>query len=239
MSQQRARIIGAGRAGGSFAGALAQVGWQVDVLARNADVANAADDVDLLLITTPDAAIASVAGQVNVTNDAVIAHASGSLGLEVLVGHKRRAGIHPLISLSNAQLGAARLLDSGWFAVVGDPLAASVVAQFGGQSFQVSDSDRATYHAAACVASPHLVALLGQVERLAASIGVPAEAFWSLSRGSLDNVAELGAAAALTGPSARGDDETIARHLGAIPPEERATYEAMVNEATRLANAGD
>ena len=40
-----------------------------------------------------------------------------------------------------------------------------------------ADDRRAAYHAAAVVASNHLVALLGQVERLAAAAGVPLDAF--------------------------------------------------------------
>ncbi len=83
-------------------------------------------------------------------------------------------------------------------------------------------SDWVRYHAAAVVASNHLVGLLGQVERIAAGIGVPLDAYLDLARGSLDNVAALGPAAALTGPVRRGDRATVERHLAALPPEERA-----------------
>ena len=41
----------------------------------------------------------------------------------------------------------------------------------------------ARYHAAAVIASNHLVALLGQAERVAASVGAPVEAFLDLARG--------------------------------------------------------
>ena len=54
--------------------------------------------------------------------------------------------------------------------------------------------------------------------------GAPFEAYLSLVRGAVDNVAELGPAAALTGPAARGDELTIARHLAAIDPSERDAY---------------
>jgi predicted short-subunit dehydrogenase-like oxidoreductase (DUF2520 family) len=77
------------------------------------------------------------------------------------------------------------------------------------------------------------VALLGQVERVAPE-GVPLEAFLGLARGTIDNVAELGAAAALTGPVARGDWDTVERHLAAIPEDERPAYEAMVAQARKL-----
>lgn len=234
---RRVRIVGPGRAGKSFAAALASVGWDVlDPVGSSDSPADAADGADLVLICTPDRAIAQVAGMIAPHPDVVVAHVSGSLGLDVLAPHTSVAAIHPLMSLSNEQLGRARLLEDGWFAIAGSPLAAQVVADLGGRSFEVADEDRAVYHAAACVASPHVVALLGQVERLAASIGVPAEAFWNLAQGSLDNVRAVGAHDALTGPAARDDQATIDRHLAALDPLEHGTYGALVAEARRLAH---
>jgi len=227
-------VIGPGRAGGSLAGALGAAGWRVDrPVRRGDDVADAAAGVDLLVIATPDAAIAEVAAAV-VPGDAAVAHLAGSLGLDVLAPHERRAAVHPLVSLQNAEVGAERLRDGAWFAVAGEPIAAEVVADLGGHAFTVADADRAAYHAAACIASNHLVALLGQVERVAATAGVPLEAYLDLVRGTVDNVAALGPAAALTGPAARGDWATIDRHLGALDPSERSAYEALMLAARRL-----
>ena len=122
-----------------------------------------------------------------------------------------------------------------WFAVAGDPVARQVVTDLGGRSFEVADRDRAAYHAAAVVASNHLVALLGQAERIGAVAGVPLAAFLDLVRATVDNVDELGPAAALTGPAARGDEATVERHLEAIAPAERPLYRALATEARRLA----
>ncbi|MBV8985817.1 MAG: DUF2520 domain-containing protein, partial [Acidimicrobiia bacterium] len=41
-------------------------------------------------------------------------------------------------------------------------------------------------------------------------------------------------AAALTGPAARGDSETLERHRAAIDPSEVVAYDAMVDLARRL-----
>ena len=73
-----------------------------------------------------------------------------------------------------------------------------------------------------------------QVERVADGIGVPLAAYLDLARVSLDDVAALGPAAALTGPVRRGDRATVAAHLAALAPEERAAYEALSQEAARL-----
>lgn len=230
----RLRVIGPGRAGRSLASALNRAGWQVvGLLGRDDDVRGAGSGADLVLITTPDAVVAQVAAAIEPSDQPVVAHVAGALGLDVLAAHPRRAAVHPLVALPDPERGADRLVGS-WYAVAGDPLAQRVAADLGGRWFEVADEDRAAYHAAAVVASNHLVALMGQVHRIAGGIDVPGEAYLHLAAGALQNVAEVGPAAALTGPVARGDWDTVARHLAAIDPSERAAYLAMASAARRL-----
>ena len=232
------RVIGAGRAGRSFAKAIDDlVGWDmIDMRGRGVAIDDAAADVDLVVIATPDAVVADVAAAIR-PGRAVVAHVAGSLGLDVLAPHDRRAALHPLMSLPDAEIGAERLT-GGWFAVAGDPLVADLATALGGRTFEIADDDRALYHAAAAVASNHLVALLGHAQRLGASVGVPADALLVLALGSVENAVALGPAAALTGPAARGDEATLVAHREAIgrrAPRELAAYEAMLAEARRLA----
>lgn len=232
------RIVGPGRAGGALARALGRAGWPIaDARHRGDDLADAAAAVGVVVIATPDDRIAEVARAIEPVAGTVVVHLAGSRGLDVLAPHHRRAGLHPLMALPDAELGARRLADGGWFAVAGDPIAEDMAASLGGRTFTVADVDRARYHATAVVASNHLVALLGQVERLARGAGVPMEPFLDLVRGTLANVEQLGAARALTGPAARGDTETIDRHLDAIDPSERELYRALVAAAMRLVGA--
>ena len=229
------RIVGAGRAGTALALALTNAGWDVaPMLGRADDPAGAAAGVDLLVLATPDAAIRDVARAVAPDPSTVVTHLAGAHGLDVLAPHERRAAVHPLVALPTPEVGARRLV-GGWFAVAGDPLADEVVRALRGRSFTVDDADRATYHAAAVIASNHLVALMGQVERLAAAVDVPLDAYLDLATATLGNVAELGPGAALTGPAARGDEATIRRHLRALPADERRAYRGMVEAARRLA----
>ena len=60
---------------------------------------------------------------------------------------------------------------------------------------------------------------------------VPFDAFVPLAQASLDNAVALGPAAALTGPVARGDLVTVARHLDALPASERDAYAAVAELA--------
>jgi predicted short-subunit dehydrogenase-like oxidoreductase (DUF2520 family) len=236
---RRVRIVGPGRAGGSLAGALAGAGWAAEALRlRGDDLRDAAAGVDLLVLAVPDGVVAAVASLVEPVAGTVVAHLAGSLGLDVLAPHSRRATVHPLVALPDPVTGAKRLAAGGaWFALAadGDPLAAEVVTALAGRSFTVADADRAAYHAAACIASNHLVALLGQAERVAAQAGVPLAPYFDLVRATVDNVVTLGPVAALTGPAARGDEATLDRHRAVLAPGEHRAYEAMVAECRRLA----
>jgi pantoate--beta-alanine ligase len=229
------RLIGPGRAGRSLAAALADAGCDVrDVLARGDDVALAARGVDVLVIATADAAIAEVAARVVPVPGTVVVHLSGALGLDALAPHPRRASLHPLVPLPSPEVGRVRLRSGITFAVAGDPLAADLARLLGGSVVVVDDEQRAAYHAAACIAANHLVALMGQVERVAVSAGLNLAAFVGLARAALTDVAELGPASALTGPAARGDATTIERHRRALPADELPGYDAGVALARRL-----
>lgn len=229
------RLVGPGRAGGAVAAGLATAGWAVaEPRRRGDDLADAAEGVDLLVLSVPDAVVAKVAAAVTPVGTTVVAHLAGSLVLEDLAPHPRRASIHPLRAIPSP----ATPLTGAFFAVAGDPLAERVVSDLGGRPLVVADQHRVGYHAAATIAANHLVALLGQVERIGAAAGVPLAAYLDLVRGAVDDVERLGPAAALTGPVRRGDRGTVARHLDALPPAERPAYRVMAEQAARLTPCG-
>ncbi len=234
----RFRVIGDGRAGGSFARALSAVGWQLaGVAGRGDDIAGAADGVDALLLCVSDGAIEAVASSVE-PGSAPVIHVSGSRGLDVLAGHRRKGSVHPLMTLPDAERGAARLRDRCRFAVAGDPVTGELVDALGGTAFEVPDERRALYHAAASVAAGHVVALAAQVERLAKAAGVPSDAYWPLLLAAVDNMVETDPAGALTGPAARADWDTVRAHVGAVgsvSATDRSLYLALAAEVAALA----
>jgi predicted short-subunit dehydrogenase-like oxidoreductase (DUF2520 family) len=255
-------LVGPGRAGTAVALALAGRGWRPVAVAgrtvdapstkevaarlgaRAVDVCDVGRDADLVVVATPDPTIAGAAAALapSLSSGALVIHLSGAATLHELDGvllarpDVEVGSLHPLQSLPSGETGADRLARS-WCAIDGSARVERVALTLGMRPFRVEATDRVKYHAAACVASNHLVALLGQVQRLAGDAGVPLEAFLPLVRGTVENVSELGPASALTGPVARGDDDTIARHLDALPSDERDTYRALVREARRLVGA--
>lgn len=235
------RTIGPGRAGRSLAAALeASGGYRSSgMIGRGQPVAAAARDVDLLVVATPDGSIGQVAAEVDPNEDCVVVHLSGALGLGVLAGHPRRGALHPLVPLPDPAVGAERLRSGITFAVAGDSVVETMVRSLGGRALPVDDACRAAYHAAASIAANHLVALVGQVERVAAAAGLPLDAFAGLVRTAAEDALTLGPGRALTGPAARGDWTTLDRHRSLLssmagPGTELEAYDAMVGLARRL-----
>ncbi len=224
-------IIGAGRAGQSFARALSAQGHRVRLVHH--DQIDAVGRAHLVLVTTPDGAVAETAARLAPDARRVVAHVAGSLTLAPLAAHPRAASLHPLAVLSSPRVGARRLVGAT-YAVAGDDLITQIVSSLQGRAIRVPDERRALYHATAVVAANHLVALMGQVDRLARQSGLELSDFLDLSRQALDDLATRGPRAALTGPASRGDMATIDAHLAALPPEERDTYVALAREALAL-----
>ncbi|MGH9027032.1 MAG: Rossmann-like and DUF2520 domain-containing protein, partial [Acidimicrobiia bacterium] len=206
----------------------------------------AGQGANVVVLAPPDAAIATVAAEIapSLAPGVLVVHLSGALGADALDPVRATrpdvevGALHPLQSLPNADVGSERLAGS-WCAIEGSARVAELAAAMQLRPFRLDPDRRRIYHAAASVAANHLVALLGQLERLAAAAGVPFEAFLALAGATFDNVVELGPAAALTGPVARGDRETVAGHLDALPEAEAGAYRALAREALRLSGRDD
>jgi predicted short-subunit dehydrogenase-like oxidoreductase (DUF2520 family) len=257
-------LIGPGRAGTTISLGLMEQGWTVVAVAgrapdaastsaaaaclasRPALVSDVARGAELVIVATPDRAIeqAVMTAEPSIEPGALVLHLAGSHGLEVFDALlEKRTGVrvgalHPLQSFPSSTVGLERL-HGAWAAVAGDPEVAEIAALLGLRTFELADSDRIRYHTAAVVASNHLVALLGQVERLAVSCGVPFEAFAPLVLSSVQNAFSLGPSRALTGPVQRGDLATVEQHLRELDPAERDAYRALAREAARLTGRRD
>jgi predicted short-subunit dehydrogenase-like oxidoreductase (DUF2520 family) len=224
-------IVGAGRAGSSFATALRQVGHDVQVVHHD-DVVSLGEAA-LVILCVPDDALSSVAATLAPRQDRVVAHVAGSRNLDVLAPHTLVGSLHPLMALPTGS-DADRLIGAT-YCVACDELVREVVRSLSGRIITLRDDQRTLYHATAVVASNHLVALMGQVRTLAESIGLSLEDFLPLAEQSLNDVARFGPDDALTGPASRGDMTTIDAHLAAVPESERSTYVALANAAFDLA----
>lgn len=228
-------IIGRGRMGEALASALEQAGVPVrGPLGRGATGEGAA----IVLLCVPDREIANAASVV--VAGPVVGHVSASSPLDLLAPHER-FGLHPLLSVVGRGAdfaGATCAIDGSSPRALG--IARALAERLEMLPRVIGASDRALYHAAASAASNFLVTLEEMAERLAAQVGLERSALAPLVRASVDNWVERGAAAALTGPIARGDEETAARQRGAVAeraPELVPLWDALATRTRALAAA--
>jgi predicted short-subunit dehydrogenase-like oxidoreductase (DUF2520 family) len=209
-------IVGAGRLGTALAAALGAAG--VDVrgpLGRGAEAAGE----DVVLLCVPDGEIERAAAAIEPRRAGfLVGHCSGATGLGPLAPHEAFS-LHPLMTVP---AGARPSVFAGAGCAVdatsdrGLEVAERLAALLGMRTTRVAAEDRAAYHAAASIASNFLVTLEGAAERLAATAGVDRALLAPLVRAAVEDWAERGAPDALTGPIARGDEETVARQRAAI-----------------------
>ena len=207
-------------------------------------------DTTAVILAVPDGTLREIsealAAQGEPPPECAAFHVSGALGTDPLEAlHLRGYSVgtmHPLQTVANPVTGAERLPGS-YFAISGEPSALAVarrlIRSLGSPVITVPLLRRPVYHAAAVLASNCLTGLVSAAVRVLSQTGVSEEealqALLPLARGTLDNIAEMGAANALTGPVARGDVETVKLHLRALDARERSLYAAMGREIVHLA----
>ena len=207
-------VVGPGRLGAVLARALVDAGFDVGGPLGRGD---AAPSVDVAILCVPDAAIAEAARDLR-PHARLIGHVSGATGLDDV-----DFSIHPLQTFTGSEspdvfhgIGAAT--DGRTPEALA--LAEKLALELGAQPFRVDDAHRAGYHAAASIASNLLLAVLDAAEQVAGSAGILADEarviLAPLVRQTVENWVERGAAHALTGPIARGDEVTVTRQRAAI-----------------------
>lgn len=239
-SSCRVAVIGRGRLGRALSTALRD--GAVDVVGPlGRDGFKAESGADVVILCVPDAEIAAAAAALARCSGgrSLVGHCSGASGLDVL-GSPDAFSLHPLMTVIGDPAVDAGRLRGAAAAVAGTSdralaMARALAEAAGMRPIEVDESDRASYHAAASFASNFLVTLEAAAERLAAAAGLERQLLVPLVRATVENWAELGGEHALTGPVARGDEETVARQRAAIAERDPALlglFDALV-QATR------
>jgi predicted short-subunit dehydrogenase-like oxidoreductase (DUF2520 family) len=243
---QPVAIVGAGRVGRSIARAAADAGLEVFVAGRR-DAAAACEHAEVALLCVPDGAIPEACESVAVSIPPLrlVGHVSGATPLAALDAARGRGAqtfsMHPLQTVPDGGTSLAGVP----CAVSGSSgsarqAAAGLAELFGMRPFPLAEENRAAYHAAACMASNFLVALEESAAELMERSGAqdPRELLAPLVLQTAENWAQRGGDA-LTGPIARGDEETVERHLGAIgdsAPELVELYRELAQRTRALAD---
>ena len=183
----------------------------------------------LLLIATPDDQIATVPGMLGELDwldgkTPTVLHTSGALSSDVLSPLRDKGwstgSLHPLVSVSEPKAGA-RLLRGAFWCVEGDRRAVrqgkAIVRDLEGKSFSISADKKPLYHAAAVMVSGNVTALFDVALEMLGQCGLERtqarQALLPLLASAVRNLEEMETSRALTGTFARGDVETVKRHL--------------------------
>ncbi len=259
----RVFVIGAGKAGRALAHAMRVGGVQVVGLhgrrpdhgitsgAWPATVALA----NAVLVTVRDAELDGVLRELRsaaaLAKGTVVLHASGTAEPQALdelrtEGHPGGT-FHPLLPLTDPTR-ATEQLRRAWIGIDGDAGARAasreLAAAIGARVLEIPVGAKASYHAAAVIASNFPVVLLALAARVLTHAGVDEEAargaLATLMTAAAENVSAVAPSAALTGPVARGDVETVRAHLAALSdaPAVLEIYRALSREAIPLAESG-
>ncbi len=239
----RLGILGGGRAAWAFGSAWKRIGWPLSgvwlrdeshshiaelLQTSRMDMADLARDSELLLVAVSDRAIYDVAAMIP-ASEGLVFHASGAL-LSLRDGFS----LHPLKSLppvgEPGDLEGTMLVFEGEHRRTAKLIAAAVGAKF----VEVAPERKALYHAAAVFGSNYVAAVLDIGERLMREAGIDEskEALVALAQSAIENWRRHDDAKRFTGPAARGDAETIERHLAALAGDPRLAeiYELLAAE---------
>jgi predicted short-subunit dehydrogenase-like oxidoreductase (DUF2520 family) len=237
-------IVGAGRMGGALAKAAREEGLNVTLAGRETAL-EACRGAEAALLCVPDDAIREVAETISeaIPPLRLVGHSSGATSLDALAPAAERGAatysLHPLQTVPNqdAELVGAACAITGSDAEA-EQFAARLGERLGMRPFAVPEQSRAAYHAAASIASNFLVALEQSASDLLERIGIKdaRELLAPLVLTTAANWADHGGHA-LTGPIARGDEATVARHVEALrehAPELVSMYEALAERTREL-----
>jgi predicted short-subunit dehydrogenase-like oxidoreductase (DUF2520 family) len=208
---------------------------------------------DLVLLTVPDDALADLVGGLAATGAVrpgqIVVHTSGAHGVAVLEPAVRAGALplalHPAMTFTGTSVDLARLAGCPFGVTAPQelrPVAEALVVEMGGEPEWVPEEVRPLYHTALAHGANHLVTLVAQALELLRTAGVaePGRMLGPLLGAALDNALRSGDAA-LTGPVARGDAGTVARHLEQLAgasPDVAAAYRAMARATAQRAVRG-
>lgn len=242
----RLGIVGGGRAAWAFGSSWRRIGWPITgvwlrdvsnshiaelLSTTRVEIEDLAREAELLLIAVSDRSIPDVAVSIPET-EAIIFHASGAMP-SVRGGFS----LHPLKALpavgEPSDLQGTLVVFEGQHRKTAKLIAKAVGARFE----EIAPEQKPLYHAAAVFGANYVAALLDIAQQImtGAGIGDVREDLAALARSAIDNWLAHVDDTRFTGPAARGDLETIRRHMNALRDQPRLEelYEILAEHIAR------
>lgn len=256
-------FIGAGAVGGSLGVCLSRAGYRVVAVGsrtfasaqgfaaridgcRAYDTAQEVADAALVVvISTADDAIRSVAEGVAWRPGQIVVHCSGATSLDVFQHPVRQGAVagacHPLQAFSSVENGVDSIPGTT-FGIEGGPEVRAALANMaraiGGKPVFLNAEDKVLYHMSGVMMGNLLTCLAATAAQLWEQCGYSratgVEALVPMMRGVVNNLERSGVPGAVAGPYVRGDLGTIRKHLEALAaraPEVLPLYRELARAA--------
>ncbi|MEA3253394.1 MAG: DUF2520 domain-containing protein [Chloroflexota bacterium] len=266
---QKIGFIGAGPVGTAFGVRLSQQNYEVSaVYDLNPTAAQRfaraipgchvyesgqdfADAVGFVFITTPDDIIPKVAAQLNWHPGQVVIHCSGASSTDILEPARQKGAmvgcIHPCQTFASIDQ-AIENLPGSTFAIEAEApvlgMLKGIVSALSGNWLRLKAEDKALYHAAAAIVCNYFCTIVKVATDLWQNFGKSTaeatQAYMPILRATVNNIGSVGLPNCLTGPIARGDLNTIRKHIDALggkAPSVLALYKALGMETVPIALA--
>lgn len=218
----RVVIIGRGAVGENLAAAL---GDKVEIVQQfGRDMTHVVDDADYYIIAVPDDAIASVAAKLPAKRG-VVMHTSGATPMSVLeCANRRCAVLYPLQTFSRGvrvDMAAVHIF------VEGDEEVETLARMLTPHIHHADSRDRLQLHLAGVFACNFVNCLLSIAEELMSERNLPFDTLLPLVQSTIDKLHHLSPTQAQTGPAARHDASTIARHEALLDGDRLEVYKLL------------
>ena len=233
MKKPSITIFGEGRVGSTLIKSFIQSGYSVKSSYGSSNFPNSIDEMgDFIFLCVPDRKIEGLAKTIGSEfqdlKGKTFVHCSGSLSSDILNSVSSNevsfGSFHPIKAVTHGQ----NSFENVWFEIEGNHSTLETLKQiaddFNAHSFEISKEAKPLLHAAAVVSSNYLVTLLHIAVKISEEANIDAktalQVLLPLSKSTLDNIKEKGINAALTGPIARGDTETLKKHQSVLSSNE-------------------
>jgi predicted short-subunit dehydrogenase-like oxidoreductase (DUF2520 family) len=191
-------------------------------------------DADLYLICVSDSSVQKISEQI-IKKDCLVAHTSGSLSTDILLGNYRKASFYPLQTFSKSKelnyteipffIEAENKDDSNLLKNLAEKISTKVM---------ISTFEKRKYiHLTAVFACNFVNHLFARAKEISDSQDISFEYFIPLIKETTEKIQELDPKLAQTGPARRSDERVLKLHEQLITNEEQLQIYKVMNQSIK------
>ncbi|MBF7097548.1 Rossmann-like and DUF2520 domain-containing protein [Alkalibacter mobilis] len=198
---------------------------------------------NILFLTVPDNALAEIVDRLyksgQITKKHLLVHLSGALDSGIFATFDDNGcgcySFHPVMTFPHKEI-PCHTIEKAWFTHEGNEKNLNdfenMISTTNLNAIKIKKEDKVLYHGGACVLSNYLVTLLYFGFKMLEFVGweddLSKRVFMPLIQATLENFEKKGSLA-LSGPIARGDGETIKKHIDSLATHDEQLLDFYTN----------